>query len=165
MSVATPPQVRTVTEIKTPLLPFLQGLHRGWLEQVRIVVDPALHPEAGTWVRWRTVQYLEGGLARRFERERRAVVSLHACLTPAQARHLWAAGELLTQMLARLDQSVGLCHRKDEFDGMMRSLLAALEYWCQQVEDALGPVRWGAVPVEARHLFEVITEDELAEGC
>jgi hypothetical protein len=147
------------------MLEFLQGLHRAWLEEVRNVLDPALQAEAGAWMRWRAVQYLETGFARRFGRERQAVASLHAHLTPAQATHLWAGGELLTQMLARVNQSVGLCHHVDEFAAMAHNLLAAVEYWCQQVEEALGPVRWGGVLPEARHLFEVISYDELAEGC
>jgi hypothetical protein len=37
----------------------------------------------------------------------------------------------------------------------------ALEYWCHEVEEALGPVRWGDVAVESRVLFETITYDEL----
>jgi hypothetical protein len=93
------------------------------------------------------------------------VASLHDRLTPAQATHVWAAGELLSQLLARLDQSVGLCHRREQFEAMVLSLVTALEYWCRQVEDSLGPVRWGTVPLEARHLFEVISDDGLAEGC
>ncbi len=165
MSVATPLRVETTTEIKTPMLAFLQGLHRGWLQEVRDVLDPTLQEEAGVWMRWRAVQYLQCGFARRFERDRRAVLSLHSHLTLPQVSHVWAAGELLTQMLARLDQRVGLCQRGEEFAAMALNLLAALEYWCQQVEESLGPVRWGSVPPAARHLFEVISDDELAQGC
>jgi hypothetical protein len=86
-------------------------------------------------------------------------------LTGAQASHLWAGGELLTQLVERLEHLTGLCHRSEEFSGVTLSLLTALDYWCQQVEEALGPVRWGEVPPESRHLFEVITEDDLVEGC
>jgi hypothetical protein len=40
----------------------------------------------------------------------------------------------------------------------------ALQYWCRQVEDALGRVRWGDVSPESRRLFEMITYDELILG-
>jgi hypothetical protein len=40
----------------------------------------------------------------------------------------------------------------------------ALEYWCGQVEEALGGVRWGHVPPESRNLFETITYDPAAHG-
>jgi hypothetical protein len=40
----------------------------------------------------------------------------------------------------------------------------ALEYWCRQVEDALGPVRWGDVSPPSRSLFEMITYDDVILG-
>ena len=165
MTAATVLRAGNTPEVKTPMLAFLQGLHGRWLQEVRGILDPARQEDAGLWIRWRAIQYLETGFTRRFERERRAVVSLHGHLTGPQAGHLWAAGELLTQMLGRLDHLVGLVHRVDEFSVVTLNLLNALEYWCQQVEDALGAVRWGEVPAESRHLFEVITDDDLAHGC
>ena len=158
-------RIVTSSDIRTPMLPFLQGVHDRWLQEVRRVLDPARQDEAGVWIRWRAIQYLGTSFARRFNRERQAVVSLHGHLTGAQASHLWAAGELLTQLLGRLDHLAGLCQRSAEFSAVTLSLLTALEYWCQQVDDALGPVRWGEVSPESRHLFEVITQDDLIEGC
>jgi hypothetical protein len=159
--------VRTIAtaEIRTPMLPFLQGMHARWLEEVRRILGPARGPDASIWARWSATRYLAEGFARRLERERRAVASLHEHLTSAQASHLWAAGELLTQLVQRLEHLTGLCHRSEEFSSVTSSLLTALDYWCQQVDEALGPVRWGEVPPESRHLFEVITEDDLVEGC
>jgi len=165
MTAATTLLTGNTLEIKTPMLAFLQGLHQRWLQEVRGILDPARQDGTGLWIRWRAIQYLEAGFARRFGRERRAVISLHGHLTGAQASHLWAAGELLTQLLGRLDDLVGLCHRAEEFSAVTLNLLNALEYWCQQVEDALGAVRWGKVSPESRHLFEVISEDDLVQGC
>jgi hypothetical protein len=159
MTATTPLQVEKTAEIRTPMAAFLLGQHGRWRQEVRDVLDPARQDEAGVWMRWRAIQYLETGFARRFQRERRAVASLHGHLTGAQATHLWAAGELITQLLGHLD--VGLCHRVDEFGSRALNLLNAVEYWCQQVEEALGPVRWGEVPTESRHLFEVISFDDL----
>jgi hypothetical protein len=158
-------ETSATSEIKVPMLPFLQGVHERWLREVRSMVDPARQEDAGVWIRWRAIRYLTTSFARRFERERQAVVSLHDHLTGAQAGHLWAAGELLTQLLGRLESRTGLPHLSAEFSGATLNLLTALEYWCQQVDDALGPVRWGEVPSQSRHLFEVITEDDLVEGC
>jgi predicted DNA repair protein MutK len=151
-------------EIKTPMLPFLQGLHQRWIEEVRRVLDPARANDAGLWMRWRAIQYLKASFTRRFVREQRAVMNLHSQLTGTQATHLWAAGELLTQLLANLSPEIGLCHRQTEFATTSLTILDALEYWCQQVEEALGGVRWGKVSPESRHLFEVITWDEEVEG-
>ena len=108
MTAATTLRTGNTLEVKTPMLAFLQGLHERWLREVRGILDPARQDGAGLWIRWRAIQYLESGFARRFERERRA---------------------------------------------------------CQQVEDALGPVRWGKVSPESHHLFEVISEDDLVQGC
>jgi hypothetical protein len=165
MTAATAVLTGNTPEIKTPMLAFLQGQHERWLQEVREILDSTRQDEAGPWIRWRAIQYLEGGFARRFERERQAVVSLHDHLTGAQASHLWAAGELLTQLLGRLNDLVGLCHRAYEFSAVALNVLTALEYWCQQVEDALGPVRWGTVSPESRHLFEVISEEDLVHSC
>ncbi len=101
----SPPETGVPPAIKTPMQSFLAGTHDRWLDEARRVLDPARDPSAGTWLRWRAIEYLETGFRRRFERERRAVESLRERLTAAQARHLWAAGELLTQVLEGLGTS------------------------------------------------------------
>lgn len=150
--------------IKTPMLEFLEGMHQRWLQEVRDALDPACDEAAGIWLRWRAIEYLETGFKRRFERERRAVFSLHGRLTGAQASHLWAGGELLVQLLESLGRQVGLCQRGEQFSSVALTVMNALEYWCNQVEEALGRVRWGNVPPESRHLFETITYDEATQG-
>lgn len=159
MAATTPLQVGKTAEVRTPMAAFLLGQHARWRQEVWDVLDPARQDDAGVWMRWQAIQYLTTGFTRRFQRERRAVASLHGHLTGAQASHLWAAGELITQLLGRHD--TGLCHRVSEFGSLALNLLNAVDYWCQQVEEALGPVRWGEVPTESRHLLEVISFDEL----
>jgi hypothetical protein len=44
------------------------------------------------------------------------------------------------------------------------TLAGAIEYWCHEVEDALGPVRWGDVSPESRGFFETITYDDVLIG-
>lgn len=157
-------RAETTATIKTPMLGYLQGLHGRWRQEVRDVLDPARQDDSGVWMRWRAIQYLGTSFTRRVERERRAVASLHDRLTGAQAGHLWAGGELLAQLVGGAERLVGLCHRPGEFDLLALNLLNALEYWCEQVEDALGPIRWGSVPPESRILFETIADDELVSG-
>jgi hypothetical protein len=140
-------------------------MHERWLREVHRVLDPARDPDAGVWLRWRATRYLTDSFARRFERERQAVASLHDHLTGTQAANLWVGGELLTHLIERLQHLAGLCHRATEFSAVALTLLTALEYWCRQVDEALGPVRWGEVSAASRHCFEVITDDPVAQGC
>jgi hypothetical protein len=164
MTAIAPPETRNPPLVKTPMLAYLGGMHDQWLQEVRSVLDPAREEEAGIWRRWRAMEYLETGFKRRFERERRAVFSLHGRLTGPQASHLWAGGELLVQLLESLGHRVGLCQRGEQFSSLALTVMNALEYWCRQVEDALGPVRWGEVSPESRSLFETITYDPAAHG-
>jgi hypothetical protein len=146
------------------MLPFLQGLHEQWLQEVRSVLDPARSETAGIWLRWRAIDYLETGFKRRFERELRAVHTMHGRLTGPQAGHLWTAGELVEQLLENMRHQAGLCHHTKQFASLAVTLQSALEYWCREVEESLGPVRWGEVTSESRMLFETITYDEITLG-
>ena len=157
--------VASPTGIRTPMLPFLQGMHAQWMQEVRNVLDPARGEAPTIWLRWRAVDYLETGFKRRFERERRAVYSLHARVTGHQASHLWAAGELVLLLIENLRHHLGLCHHVKEFSALAVTLMTALEHWCSEVEESLGPVRWGEVPVASRVLFETITYDEVTLGA
>ena len=146
------------------MLPYLQGLHEQWLQEVRSVLDPARSETAGIWLRWRAVDYLETGFKRRFERELRAVHTMHGRLTGPQAGHLWTAGELV-ELLENMRHQVGLCHHTKQFASLAVTLQSALEYWCREVEESLGPVRWGEVTSESRVLFETITYDPITLGA
>jgi hypothetical protein len=164
MTAIAPPETGNPALVKTPMLAYLGGMHDQWLQEVRGVLDPARDEQAGTWLRWRAMEYLETGFKRRFERERRAVFSLHGRLSGPQASHLWAGGELLVQLLESLGHRVGLCQRGKQFSSLALTVMNAVEYWCRQVEDALGPVRWGDVSPESRGLFETITYDPASHG-
>ena len=159
-----PPDVGSPPAIRTPMLPFLQGMHEQWLQEVRSVLDPARSETGGIWLRWRAIDYLETGFKRRFDRELRAVHSLHGRLTGPQAGHLWVAGELVGQLLENMRHQVGLCHRAEQFSSLAVTLMSALEYWCREVEESLGPVRWGEVAAESRVRFETVTYDEIMLG-
>jgi hypothetical protein len=164
MTTIANPEVDTLPAVKVPMRPYLAGLHEQWREEVRRVLDPAREQGAGVWRRWRALEYLQDGFKRRFERERRAVFSLHERLTPDQAGHLWVGGELITQLLGGLPHRIGLCQCDSDFASVTLTLASALEYWCHEVEDALGPVRWGDVSPESRGFFETITCDEVLSG-
>lgn len=164
MTTIAPPEIGNPPVVKLPMRAYLGGLHEQWLEEVRRVIDPARQETAGTWLRWRAIEYLGTGFKRRFERERQAVFSLHERLTGDQASHLWVGGELVTQLLDSLPRRVGLCQRGAEFASVTVTVVNALEYWCSQVEEALGPVRWGDVAPESRSLFESITYDDVLLG-
>jgi hypothetical protein len=165
MTTIAHPEIAGPPAIKVPMRPYLAGLHEQWREEIRRVLEPAREEGAGVWRRWRALEYLQGGFRRRFERERRAVFSLHIRLTPDHAGHLWVGAELITQLLGGLPHRIGLCQCDSEFASVTVTLAAAIEYWCREVEDALGPVRWGDVSPESRNLFETIRyDDELVGG-
>lgn len=164
MTAIAPPEDGSSPAVRTPMLPFLHGLHEQWLQEVRNVLDPGRSEAAGIWLRWRAIDYLETGFKRRFGRERRAVSSLQGRLTGPQASHLWAASELVNQLLESLRYQPGLCHRGEQFSSLALTLTSALEYWCGEVEEALGRVRWGEVSAESRVLFETITCDDAMLG-
>jgi hypothetical protein len=164
MTTIAPMEAGSPPAVRTPMLPFLQGTHEQWLQEVRSVLDPTRSEGAGIWLRWRAIDYLEAGFKRRFERERRAVYTMHERLTGRQAGHLWVAGELVAQLLENMRHQVGLCHRAESFSRLALTLMTVLEYWCSEVEESLGPVRWGEVPAESRALFETITYDETTLG-
>ena len=164
MTTIAPMEVGGTPEVRTPMLAFLHGTHEQWLQEVRSVLDPTRSETAGIWLRWRATDYLETGFKRRFERERRAVYSLHGLLIGSQPGHLWAAGELVGQLLENMRHQVGLSHHSKQFSSLAVTLLSALEYWCREVEESLGPVRWGEVASESRVLFETITYDEITLG-
>jgi hypothetical protein len=164
MTTIAPMEVGGMPQVRTPMLAFLQGTHEQWLQEVRSVLDPTRNETAGIWLRWRATDYLETGFKRRFEREQRAVYSLHDRLTGQQSTHLWAAGELVSQVLENMRHQVGLCHHAKQFASLAVTLESAVEYWCREVEESLGPVRWGEVASDSRVLFETITYDDILLG-
>jgi hypothetical protein len=164
MTTIAPREVGSPAAIGTPMLPFLQGTHAHWLQEVGSVLAPARDQTAGIWLRWRAIGYLETGFKRRFERERQAVNSMHDRLAGRQAGHLWVAGELVGQLLENMRHHTGLCHHAAQFSASALTIMKVLEYWCREVEESLGPVRWGEVPTESRALFETITYDATTLG-
>jgi hypothetical protein len=164
MTAIAPPEAQPVPVVTTPMLGFLVGMHDQWRREVGDVLEPASGEGAGIWLRWRAIEYLETGFRRRFQREQEAVGCLQYRLPDDQQRHLWTTGELLTQLLGSLGSRVGLCQRSEQFSMVALTIMTALEYWCRQVEESLGQVRWGDVPAECRRRFELITYDELTQG-
>lgn len=164
MTTLTHSDVGSPSVIKVPLRAYLEGLHEQWRQEVASVLDPARADAAGTWRRWRAIDYLQTGFKRRFERERRAVFSLHERVTGDDASHLWVGAELLTRLVDSLGYRVGLCQSDAQFVSVTLAVTNALEYWCRQVEDALGPIRWGEVSPGTRSLLETITYDDVLLG-
>ena len=44
---------------------------------------------------------------------------------------------------------VGRGHHAEQFSSLALTFMNALEYWCHEVEEALGPVPWGEVAAQS----------------
>jgi hypothetical protein len=61
--------------------------------------------------------------------------------------------ELLAILGWQLDHLVGICHRAEEFSTVTLKLVSAIQHWCHEVEDALGPPTWDDLSDQARQLL------------
>ena len=126
--------------------PWLLDVHGAWMQEVLAVVDAARGADAGIWVRWGAVRYLDGAFGTRLRLSRVVLDRLRPFYPDQAAARLWAAGELMDQLRQQLDRSVSLHQSAAEFGTLAVKLLRALGCWCREVEDALGPLDWDALP-------------------
>jgi len=68
---------------------------------------------------------------------------------------LWVAGELIAMARWQLCHAVGLCHHAGEFGPMTARLVRAVEHWCSEVEEIIGPLSWDALPAQAQQEFKM----------
>src|SRR5688500_14601080 len=98
------------------LRPRLEAAHGAWMQEVLVVLDAAGATDAGIWVRWGAVRYLNGTFARRLGAVRGTLERMRRpCYGDEAAARLWAVGELLDQLRMQLDRSVALHQRSEEF--------------------------------------------------
>lgn len=137
-----------MTTTTTLLRPSLQRRHAEWLAEVKAVLGAAQQPDAGIWERWTALHYLQTAFPSRLDEERRLVNSVMPRLSEAQRTTLWALGELLETLRSQLDHLVGLCHRAGEFHVVAAKIQTALDYWCHEVDEDVGPFASTVVPTE-----------------
>ena len=147
------------------LRPILAREHAAWLAEVSAALGPAQGIDAGPWMRWNALRYLQAKFPERVERERRLVQGVAARLSDAERAHLWALGELLEVLPAYLGHLIGLCHRAGEFTEVTARILTALDRWCRAVEGALGPLPVTALSREMREALGAgVAEPAVAGG-
>ena len=132
------------------LRPWLLQVHGVWMQEVLGVLDAARATDAGVWVRWGAVRYLDGPFAGRMQQSRAALERLRPFLPDNAAGRLWAVGELLDQLRSQLDRVVALHQPSDDFSAVAVKFLRALGCWCREVEGAVGALDWDALPPVAQ---------------
>lgn len=132
------------------LRPWLEGVHGAWMQEVLGVIDGARATDAGVWVRWGAVRYLDSTFAGRLQHARAALERLRPHYPDEAAARLWAVGELLDQLRGQLDRVVALHQSGDEFSSVAVKFLRALGCWCREVEQASGSLEWRSLPQAAQ---------------
>jgi hypothetical protein len=132
------------------LRPWLEEVNAAWMQEVLGVLDAARAADAGVWVRWGAVRYLDGTFAGRLQQSRGALERLRRHISDESAARLWAMGELLDQLRSQLDRVVALHQSSDDFSLMAVKFLRALGCWCREVECALGSFDRSALPPAAQ---------------
>jgi hypothetical protein len=125
--------------------PWLEQVHGEWMQEVLGVIDGARSTDAGIWVRWGAVRYLNITFAERLRESRLALERLRPHMADEAAGRLWATGELLEQLRAQLDRTVALHRSVEEFSAIAVKFLRALGCWCREVEQAIGQLEWNAL--------------------
>jgi hypothetical protein len=138
---------------------WLERRHARWLEEVVGTLDAARAGDAGIWVRWGAVRYLDTAFAARLQREREAIEAIRPRLLQAQSSTLWALAELLEQLRHELDRAVALHWNGEEFSRVTVKFLRALGCWCRESERALSHTHWPTLTEGAREKFRLITDD------
>lgn len=149
----------TATTLDTTLGAWLERRHTRWLEEVVGAVDAARASDAGIWMRWGAVRYLDTAFAARLRREREAIESIRPRLLQSHTSNLWALAELLDQLRHELDRAVALHWNGDEFSRVALKFLRALGCWCRESERALSHTHWSTLSETAREKFRLISND------
>jgi hypothetical protein len=145
--------------------PWLEEAHGTWMQEVLGVIDGARATDAGIWVRWGAVRYLDTTFAGRLQSARNALERLRPHFADDAAARLWAVGELLEQLRAQLDRVVALHQSGDEFSSVAVKFLRALGCWCREVEQSLGELEWQALPQAAQAEVTRLAGEEQALGA
>jgi hypothetical protein len=147
------------------LRPWLEEKHGAWMQDVLGVIDAARATDAGVWVRWGAVRYLDSSFAGRLHQSRAALERLRPHLADDAAARLWAVGELLDQLRSQLDRTVALHQSSDDFSAVAVKFLRAMGCWCREVEQALGALEWKALPESAQVEVARLSGEEQAIGA
>jgi hypothetical protein len=144
---------------------WLEEVHSAWMQEVLAVIDAARATDAGIWVRWGAVRYVDSTFAERLRTARSVMERLRPYYADDTASRLWAVGELLDQLRGHLDRMVALHQTGVEFSAEAVKFLRALGCWCREVEQALGTVEWEALPPAARAELARLAGEEQKIGA
>lgn len=125
----------------------LREIHRGWIDEARHRLDPAMAPGADSWDGWSVAQYLGDRFHRQYRRESAMVAALLPLLQVRDASLLRAKGEALERTLRHLSQL-----------GRRQGVAAALATASWQFLDLLRT--WFT---EIERVAEGLTRDDLPE--
>lgn len=144
--------------------PLLASLHRRMRDELEGVLLSACDPDAGIWERWAAVRVVENDARSCLLAERELVQAVVPRLSRASAEHLWAIGELLQILGARLAELGRLPQASQEFGSTAAKYRLALDYWCGNVEAFVGPLPVRAVPAALVEQIARYSEELAASG-
>ena len=128
------------------LQPLLRSLHEQLRGELNAAFDSACDPAAGVWDRWAAVRFLETELRPFLVAERDVVQAVGERVSAAVAEQLWAAGELLSVLAARVCELGRLAQGGVEFLQTAEKCRLAFGYWCGNVETFIAPIERSAAP-------------------
>ena len=136
------------------LVAALQQAHWEWREEVGEALVHVRLPEAGVWERWAALRYLTDGFTPRLDREVHILTGLADRLPVDQSGHVWALGELLQFLCRHLCELGAMSQAGPAFADAVTKLIRALDFWCVEVEGAVGATEAGGLTWETMHAFE-----------
>jgi len=132
----------------------LSRIHERWVEDVRLILKPAMAPGAGFWDRWSTVRFLTDQFEDFYRLEATLLERLAARLPPSDLARLRQG---LGEMERTRSALVGVGRRPDtgvEASRHATALLTLVRRWGAELEGAAHGLGQADLPPEGRDLLD-----------
>jgi hypothetical protein len=133
---------------------LLSPIHDRWIEQVGVLLSPAMVPQADLWERWGAVRYLIDRFEDRFRMECALVDSLTGRLSRTavvQLNNIRTCIERTRRDLITLGRRRGTAMVVSAFT---ENIFDQAKLWCAELEFATSKLRWTELPAKTQCLVE-----------